>query len=97
MTAKFTGRDEDGVRTVTVVGEVDFANAGELEAEFGDVGARVVVDLLGATYLDSAGLRVLFAQARDRRLELVLRKGNAVEQVVALSGLTGVAAIRYGS
>ncbi|MCP3803879.1 STAS domain-containing protein [Allokutzneria sp. A3M-2-11 16] len=95
MTAKFIGRDDGEIRTVTVVGEVDVANAGELETALTGAGARIVVELDRAEYLDSAGLRVLFTHARTRRLELVLRRGGGVEQVVTLSGLTEVAAIRY--
>ena len=95
MTAKFIGRDDGGIRSVTVVGEVDFANAGELETALTGAGAYVVVELNRAVYLDSAGLRVLFAHARNGRLELVLRRGSGVEQVVTLSGLTEIAAIRY--
>ncbi|SDM62726.1 STAS domain-containing protein [Allokutzneria albata] len=95
MTAKFIGRDDGGVRTVTVIGEVDFTNACELELALTGAAARVVVELNRAVYLDSAGLRVLFAHARDGSLELVLRRGGGVEQVVTLSGLTEIAAVRY--
>ncbi|MFB9907546.1 STAS domain-containing protein [Allokutzneria oryzae] len=94
MTAKFTVLRE-GAPTVVVVGEVDFANATELGAALAEVGDRVVVELSQTSYLDSAGLRVLFAHARRSALELVLRRGGPVEQVVELSGLTELAAVRY--
>ncbi len=48
---------------VTVVGEVDTASAGRLEAELGDALAHsdgdLALDLSGVRFLDSAGLRTL--------------------------------------
>lgn len=60
-----------------VEGEVDITNVDEVQARLsaavpGEAGA-MVVDLTDTTYLDSAGLRMLFtlaAQLRDRRQEL---------------------------
>jgi anti-anti-sigma factor len=65
------GRDDDAV-TVSIVGEVDLGNAGELEREIVDAtaGARaVVVDLSLVAYLDSRGIRMLVELVRRLRAE----------------------------
>lgn len=71
--------DADGTPLVRVVGEVDLSNAAFLLEQIasgvtGDA-AVVVVDLSGTTYLDSAGISMLFrlgTRLRDTRRELRL-------------------------
>jgi anti-anti-sigma factor len=57
----------DGVYVVGVRGELDGYNAPELELELGDLverdAARVIVDLAGVTFIDSAAIRVLASAA----------------------------------
>jgi anti-sigma B factor antagonist len=56
---------------VTIRGEVDLATAPELELclqrAFGESADGVVLDLDGLTFIDSSGLRVLVALAKDAR------------------------------
>jgi anti-anti-sigma factor len=94
-------RAGDEVR-VTVQGEIDLANADEIEASIvGGIGndvATVTVDLSAVDYLDSAGLRILYALAvRLRTLQIgfviVAPPGSAARQVIELAGLDGVAEV----
>jgi anti-sigma B factor antagonist len=56
---------------VTIRGEVDLATAPELESclhrAFGETPEGVVLNLEGLTFIDSSGLRVLVALAKDAR------------------------------
>jgi anti-sigma B factor antagonist len=61
----------DGMTVVSVTGEVDVANVRHLRRELllavRDDDRHVVVDLTGATYLDSAGLGALIGARRRLR------------------------------
>ena len=74
-------RADDGVAVVTVVGQADLHTAPDLRAVLGDVvdgGSRaVLVDLTGATFIDSMTLGVLLGALKrlasvDGRLALVI-------------------------
>jgi len=86
---------EDDVHTIRPFGELDLANAGELQRELERVEASdaesIVVDLSGLTFMDSTGVQVLFcAHARSRADSdrLVLLRGSpAVQRVLALTGV----------
>jgi len=74
-------RTDDGVSIVTVVGQADLHTAPDLRAVLGDVvdgGSRLVlVDLTGATFIDSMTLGVLLGALKrvasvDGRLALVI-------------------------
>src|SRR5262245_31302263 len=55
-----------GAAVLHVSGELDLASAAELEEAIADLdGDPVVVDLSECTFLDSAGMRVLLAGARE--------------------------------
>jgi anti-anti-sigma factor len=58
-----------GVVELTIVGELDAATAGTLDAAFDDVVGggvhRVVVNLVAVTFLDSTGLRSLVRAANQ--------------------------------
>ncbi len=87
-------RDGD-VHTITLTGEMDLSNAGEVEhellhAEATDVGA-IVIDLSGLTFMDSTGIRLLIAaDARSRadscRLSLT-RPPAQVLRVLCIAGI----------
>lgn len=92
---------EDAVR-IALSGEIDLANIGTVEAEL--LGAitnqlvDVVVDLTDLSYVDSAGLRVLFQLAA--RLEtlqtafhLVVPPDSPVRKVIDLSGIAAIASV----
>jgi anti-sigma B factor antagonist len=90
--------DED-VSLVAVHGELDIESAPELRTALIDViderpGQRVVVDLEGVDFIDSAGLGVLLGgrdRARDAGGDLALvATGQGVIRVLELTGLTRV-------
>ena len=81
---------------VTVDGEIDASNArdvGErLRGSMTNHSHDLVVDLTETTYIDSAGLNLLFAldlelTERRQRLLLVIRPGSSVARVAAITGL----------
>jgi len=83
-----------GVLVITPSGRVDSTTSDELEQALGralESGARrIVVDLVGVSYISSAGLRVLLVAAKRVRAErgaLVLcALGEPVRQVFDLAG-----------
>jgi len=90
--------DHDGTDTarITLAGEIDMDNARQVET--GILGAisnqltGVTLDLSGIEYIDSAGLRVLFALgARLTTLQISLRllvpEHSPVRRVIDLSGM----------
>jgi anti-anti-sigma factor len=84
------------VALVAIDGEIDASNAR-------DVGARLrsalsnrshalVVDLVHTTYIDSAGINVLFAldlelRQRRQRLHLVVRPESPIARMIGITGL----------
>ena len=88
-----TCRDADGIPVVTAVGEIDMSNADRFRDALGQAaadGGPLVVDLTGVEYLDSAGLRALFAFAPG----LALIASPLLVPVLAISGLSGVTSVR---
>ncbi|MFJ8942920.1 STAS domain-containing protein [Streptomyces sp. NPDC102395] len=86
MTTSLTltpGRRPDGAAVLTVVGEIDMSNAGDLDKAITSVDEPVVVDLTAVEYLDSAGLSVLFRHTD--RVELVATP--LLAPVLTISGL----------
>ena len=91
--------DSDGVRVLAVHGELDVSTAATLrealiEAIDEHPGGRVVVDLEGVDFVDSAGLGVLLGgrdRARGADGDLVLvATGRNVVKALELTGLTRV-------
>jgi anti-sigma B factor antagonist len=85
-----SGRRPDGVTVLTAVGEIDISNTGVLATALELAPGRVVVDVTGVGYLDSAGLSVLFSHAD--RMEVVA--GALLEPVLTISGLGDITTIR---
>lgn len=82
---------DDGDRILTVSGEVDMSNAPEFGAALDRelaAGPSLTVDLTGVTYLDSAGIAVLFDRAAAHDLRLTA--SPLLERVVRVSGLAQV-------
>jgi anti-sigma B factor antagonist len=83
------------LRTVTVRGEVDLATASDLESfvrsALVEAPDGVVLDLAQLTFIDSSGLRVLVALAKDaesRGTALALRNlPRHAQRVFELTGL----------
>ena len=80
---------------VTVAGEIDLANHGELERTLQQLGAdrrHVELDLRGVTFIDSSGLRILVEAHRariDADASLTLRSPSAaVQRLLEISGLS---------
>jgi anti-anti-sigma factor len=85
---------EDRSMRISLSGEIDLANAAEA--------AVVSVDLSDLTYLDSAGVRILFTlasrlQALRIALELIVPVGSSTRRLIELSGFESLAALRPAS
>ncbi len=95
--ARFETEVRDRVQTVRVQGEVDASNAGVLQRELFDLpndALGVVLDLLEAEYIDSAGIRTLYdlrhrLHRRGQLLLVVSRPGSNVRRVLELVSFFG--------
>lgn len=88
------GPGDDGDRVLSVTGEIDMSNAAEFGAALDRelaADAAVTVDLTKVTYLDSAGISVLFDRIGDHDLRLVAPR--LLDRVLRVSGLTQVAKV----
>ncbi len=85
--------EREGVRVVTVTGELDISNVGALEDATFDLPNKalgIVLDLSSATYIDSATLGLVFKLHRDLRrrgqaLRVVCPPGSSVQRVFELA------------
>ncbi|WP_447002276.1 STAS domain-containing protein [Saccharothrix isguenensis] len=80
----------DGTARLIVTGEIDFATAPLFREAIDNAStsdAALVIDLCTVTYLDSAGIDVLFEQAQRRTIELVVDPSGPVIRVLRISGL----------
>jgi anti-sigma B factor antagonist len=91
---RFEEREETTV--VRIGGEVDLSNAWSvalsIRESISNQQLRVILDLTGVRYLDSAGIRVLFDLAkrlaeRDQRLLLVLPADAPIRRTLEVSSL----------
>ncbi|GHG08338.1 MULTISPECIES: STAS domain-containing protein [Amycolatopsis] len=85
------GPGDDGARVLSVTGEIDMSNAAEFGAALDRelaAGTAVTVDLTAVTYLDSAGVAVLFDRADAHDLRLVAPR--LLDRVLRVSGLPQV-------
>lgn len=101
--ARVRAHTRDATVDIVIDGEVDLANADAVQQEvFAAVNNRlagVCIDLSGLTYIDSAGLRILFALAERLRLlqtecTVIAPYGSPVRRVIELSGLASVVDVR---
>lgn len=92
--------EDDGVLLAELVGEVDISNAFELGealvAAVSNTTLGIVLDLTGATYLDSAGVHVLLRlhrrlRARRQQLRLVIPATSLIAEVLVFTGVPSVA------
>jgi len=86
----------DEVPVARVQGEIDASNAKEigdrLRSLLSNRSVAMIVDLSATTYLDSAGINLLFTLAeemrsRQQRLALVVADPPPIARMVALTGL----------
>ena len=82
-----------------VEGEVDASNSAELGIRLRDLVSNrsvgLIVDLTATTYLDSAGINLLFAigdelVARQQRLRLVVEPTSPIARMLAITSLDQV-------
>jgi anti-anti-sigma factor len=87
-----TGRTPAGEPTLTAVGEIDLSNADEFGSELAAAvrpGHRLVVDLTGVEYLDSAALACLFTHADAIRVTA----NPLLKTVLQVSGLADMTVV----
>jgi anti-sigma B factor antagonist len=93
----------DEIPVARLQGEVDASNVKEmgdrLRSLMSNRSVALVIDLSGTTYLDSAGINMLFALAeelrgRQQRLALVVAGGSPIARMIALTGLDQTIRVR---
>ena len=94
--ARMEMRTEGGAIVATVTGEIDISNAADLGSALeGAVPQRalgLVLDLSEATYIDSAGIHLLFRLGgrltrRRQQLRVVVPETARIRKIVNLAGL----------
>jgi anti-anti-sigma factor len=102
-TAGVDSSAEDGSMCIRLSGEIDLANAATVEdqirAALSSQPSAVSVDLTDLTYLDSAGMRVLYALASRLHalrivLELIVPFDSPTRRLIELSGFESIATVR---
>jgi anti-sigma B factor antagonist len=92
-----TRSDATGVAIVTVSGDLDISNAATLEQAVASITAerpeRLIFDLSGLRFMDSAGIAVLLDAAGKVKAVHLRDPSPAVRRVVELTGLTDVLSI----
>jgi anti-sigma B factor antagonist len=93
----------DEVPVARVQGEVDASNVKEigdrLRALLSNRSLAMIVDLSATTYLDSAGINLLFAlgeemRSRQQRLALVVADPSPIARMITLTGLDRTMPVR---
>ncbi len=88
--------DEDSdVRVVTAEGELDMATVialrSELDAQVDGTGRKLLLDLSGLRFIDSAGITALYrANASFAHFAVVVSPGSQIAQTLAISGFDQV-------
>jgi anti-anti-sigma factor len=94
--ARITDEHHGTLPVVAIAGEIDASNADEvaerLRAALSNRSEALVVDLSGTTYLDSAGLNVLFElsvalRERQQQLHLIVAQPSPIARMVSIVGL----------
>lgn len=100
--ARIEVEEAPGLCLLRIKGEIDMSNAQELSAEIEaavpNEASTLVVDLAQTTYLDSAGVKLLFLladryRARRRVLRLVVPLAAPIRPVLELTGLAQVVSL----
>jgi anti-sigma B factor antagonist len=97
--AQIERSEQDGIRLVSVAGELDISNVGALEGATFDLpnqGLGIVLDLSAATYIDSATLSLIFTlqrslQRRGQALRIVCAPASNARRVLELTGFANEA------
>jgi anti-anti-sigma factor len=94
--ATVRGETRGDVSVARVEGEIDAANVLEVGARIRSLvtnrSMRLVIDLSQVTYLDSAGINVIFAIGEELRshqqtLDLVVAEGSPIARMLAITSL----------
>ena len=94
--ARFAEEHEGDVPVATIEGEIDASNAAGLGERLRRLltnrSESLVVDLVTTTYIDSAGINLLFELAaelhqRQQRLYLVVAVRSPIERMIGITGL----------
>ena len=94
--ARITDEHHGAIPVVAIAGEIDASNAPEiaehLRGALSNRSEALVVDLGGTTYIDSAGLNVLFElsvalEERQQQLHLVIGQPSPIARMVTIIGL----------
>ena len=94
--ATITDEHHGDIPVVTIAGEIDASNsseiAGRLYAALSNRSTAIVVDLTPTTYIDSAGINLLFELSnnlgeRQQRLHLVVATASPIARMVGIVGL----------
>ena len=95
MNLEVTRTERDETVTLAVTGEIDMSSAGEFRRALEDSKApgRLILDLTGVDYLDSAGVKVLFDHL-GQQPEVLVSSGTVILRVLDLTGLRDQLAIR---
>jgi anti-sigma B factor antagonist len=88
MTLEVTSTAREGAIVLAVKGDIDMSSADKLRRALDDAPARdrLVVDLTGVGYLDSAGVKVLY-DCLDRSPELIVEPDAVILRILAITGL----------
>ncbi len=86
--------DVTGVPVVSLSGELDSSNAGSLEAAVTSITGRhperLIFDLSGLRFMDSAGIAVLIRAAANVNAICLREPSPIVRRVLEVTGLSGV-------
>jgi anti-anti-sigma factor len=92
---------EDGhgaIPTAAIQGEIDASNSDDIAARLRRLvtnrSEALVVNLVATTYIDSAGINLLFEldtelSQRQQRLHLVVAEASPIARMLAITGLAG--------
>ncbi|MGN6189037.1 MAG: STAS domain-containing protein [Conexibacter sp.] len=101
LLARVVEERREDVSIAAIEGEIDASNVeelgGRLRALLTNHSTALVVDLTGTTYLDSAGINMLFELAgelsdRQQRLRLVVPSDTPILRMLTIAGLAGAMA-----
>jgi anti-anti-sigma factor len=92
-----TGRDPSGVPMVILAGELDSSNVASLEAAVASLTSqrleRLIFDLSGLRFMDSAGISVLIGAAAKVDDVQLRDPSQVVRRVIELTGLSDLLSV----